>query len=34
VWATQFPWVKILRGEIREVHWVKCNSQVRDFVQL
>jgi hypothetical protein len=20
VWATQFPWVKILRGEIREVH--------------
>jgi len=24
VWATQFPWVEMLRSEIGEIHDVKC----------
>jgi hypothetical protein len=24
VWVTQFPWVKMLRSETRDVHHVKC----------
>ncbi len=31
VWASQFPWVEILKNETREVHQMKC--LVRSFVK-
>jgi len=31
VWTTKFPWVKMLKSEIGEVHHVKCT--VRSFVK-